>query len=368
MKEMKIYKYVLYGIGAALLLGGGFIFFRYLLPVLLPFVIAYVISCAVRPAALFLSGKTRISKKVLSVILIAVSTAALGGVLWFLFSTLAGELTEAMKAAGASSIAESEAFRRVSQGVAGILQRANVIGEEMSIDIDIKGMLGGAVASLSKWVANLMGKAVSRAPGAVFFLVVFLLSLFYFSCDLEGVTNTLRRFVPEEIIKKGERCASLAMRSLARFAKAYFSLLVITYTALCIGFLIVGIDYPFLAALLCSIVDILPVFGVGTVLVPWAVLLFLMGKTGKAIGLLILFSLIYALRQILEPRLVGNAAGVHPALALFSVYLGFRLIGVGGMIAAPILLNAVSVFWEEKKKKTPSEVDKEKGKVYNYME
>ena len=98
----------------------------------------------------------------------------------------------------------------------------------------------------------------------------------------------------------------------------------------------------------------------GTVLVPWAVILFLMGKTGKAIGLLVLFFVIYALRQILEPRLVGSAAGVHPSLALFSVYLGFRLFGVGGMIIAPVLLNAVSVFWEEKKKKTLLKVDKER--------
>ena len=85
MNEMKIYKYVLYGIGGALLLFFGFIFIRYLLPVLLPFFIAYLIASAVRPLASFLSKKTGIGKKVWSVILIIAIAAALGALFWFLF-------------------------------------------------------------------------------------------------------------------------------------------------------------------------------------------------------------------------------------------------------------------------------------------
>ena len=360
MNETKIYKYVLYGIGGALLLFFGFIFIRYLLPVLLPFFIAYLIASAVRPLASFLSKKTGIGKKVWSVILIIAIAAALGALFWFLFSTLIDELTQAMTAAGTSVSEKSEPLRKISYKVAGILQRANVIGEEMSLEIDIKEMLTGAASSLSKCLAGLIGKAASKAPGVIFFIVVTLLSIFYFTCDPAGVSSTLSRFIPKSVIEKAERGLTLAKSSLKGFARAYFSLFAITLVSLFVGFLFVRIDYPFLAALLCSIVDILPVFGVGTVLVPWAVILFLMGKTGKAIGLLVLFFVIYALRQILEPRLVGSAAGVHPSLALFFVYLGFRLFGVGGMIFAPVLLNAVSVFWEEKKKKTLLKVDKER--------
>ena len=174
--------------------------------------------------------------------------------------------------------------------------------------------------------------------------------------------------MPKRVTEKGREWIGIAIRALKRFFKAYLSLLGITFLALAVGYFIVGVDYPLLAALLTSLVDILPVFGVGTVLLPWSAVMLVSGETGKGIGLAVLFLIIYAMRQVIEPRIVGKNAGVHPLLVLLFVFLGLQLFGVVGMIAAPVLLNGAAVFWEEKKKNSPAEVDKEEGSGYNYIE
>ena len=87
--------------------------------------------------------------------------------------------------------------------------------------------------------------------------------------------------------------------------------------------------------------DFLPVFGCGTVLAPWAIVSIIGGHAGRGIALLVLLAVLWLVRQFLEPRVIGRAAGVHPFLALAGAYLGFRLAGPAGMLLAPIVLGAM---------------------------
>ena len=124
------------------------------------------------------------------------------------------------------------------------------------------------------------------------------------------------------------------------YLRVYFLLFLMTFTELLIGFMILGRSYAFLLALFISAMDILPVLGVGTVLLPWAAFLFLAKDFHGAIGLLILWGVITVVRQVLEPRLIGESFGMHPLVALIALYAGLRLFGFAGLILGP----AVAVF------------------------
>ncbi|MBE6587864.1 MAG: sporulation integral membrane protein YtvI [Ruminococcaceae bacterium] len=354
--DMKIKTFVLRGIAALLVALFAAAAFKYVFPVVLPFAVAYLISCAIRPLAGFLTKKTRISERVWAVTLIIISVALMGALIWFLGSALVRELKEFVSIAGNSISRDESPVRQVSDKVMGLIKKVNILSD--SSMVDIKEMQTTAVSKAVSSLTGAVAGIVKSAPAFVFFVVVMILSLFYFSCDFEGIKKEMGRFFPERIMKSLSSWMGIGICAVKRFAKAYLSLFCITFAVLTLGFFLIGTEYPFLAALLCAFVDILPVFGVGTVLVPWAAVLFLTGETARAVGTVILFAVLYVLRQILEPRIVGGAAGVHPILALFAVFLGFKLLGVGGMIAAPILLNAGAVFWEEKRKKLSSEVDK----------
>ena len=113
--------------------------------------------------------------------------------------------------------------------------------------------------------------------------------------------------------------------------------MLITFSILLIGFLILKIPYALLLALLSAIVDMLPVLGVGTVLIPWAAVLLLQKNYYLGFALLILYAVCVLVRQVAEPKLIGKSLGLHPVLTLFATYVGFELFGVIGMLLAPFL-------------------------------
>lgn len=338
----------------ALLLVGllGYILIKYGLFILLPFILAFGIAAGIRPLSLWLEKKTRVNKKVWCVSLITVSTGALFGSLGYLTASFVREIKEILKSAGDMLSDSQSPIGQMSDRMMGALRNTQIGGE--SIDLDIGGMLSGALSSATQMAAKAFGNVVNAAPGFFLFVVVFILSLYYFSADRERIKKDLARFLPERIMGKLSGVSGMGLRVMGRFLKVYMSLFGITFAILLLGFYLMKVDYPLLGAVLCTVVDILPVFGVGTVLVPWTVILFLTGETAKGVWMAVLFLVIYIFRQILEPRLVGEAAGVHPIIALFSVFLGYRLAGVSGMIFAPFVLNGAVVFWEERRKKSQS--------------
>ena len=100
---------------------------------------------------------------------------------------------------------------------------------------------------------------------------------------------------------------------------------------------VLGQKYSFLLAAMVAVVDILPVLGAGTVLIPWAVFSFLFHESSLGVGLLILYGVITILRQVVEPHLVGESLGVHPLLVLLCAFGSSLLLGFGGMLLGPLL-------------------------------
>jgi predicted PurR-regulated permease PerM len=101
--------------------------------------------------------------------------------------------------------------------------------------------------------------------------------------------------------------------------------------------------YAFLLAVLIAIIDIFPVLGVGTVLIPWSLVLFLEGNTAVAAGLLILFGLMSWIRQFAEAHLLGKFMGLHPLITLAGGYLGLRFFGFWGMLYTPIIIYVIKI-------------------------
>ena len=134
----------------------------------------------------------------------------------------------------------------------------------------------------------------------------------------------------------------------AKYLRAYVLLLLLTFGELFVGFLILKVPYPLLIALLVALVDILPILGVGTVLLPWAIIEIAITKdifTG--IGLIIVYLIITVVRQITEPKVVAGSLGLHPLITIISMYAGFKLLGILGMIVGPMTALAVKSFMKK---------------------
>lgn len=363
MTTEKLLRFALYGFCGVICAAGLWLLLEYAFPILLPFGLAYALSCGVRPIAQWLQRKTKTTHAFWAVALIVLTAALLTALIWFGASILVREASDAVTALSDMLNQPDNPVSRFSDKIASFGERLHLGSGDFSDTLP--EMVKGAVAQISTWVAGGAGDILGHLPSFVFTLFVGIIALFYFCLDSKGIHKMIGDLLPQSTIEKINKTVSVIMRGLGRFVKAYSIIMIITFAELLCGFLVMRVRYAFLAALLIAIVDVLPVLGVGTVLVPWAVLSFMEGNGVRGIQLLVLLGIMYIVRQAIEPRILGKNAGVHPVIALIFVYAGFCLAGVAGMILAPILLNAGAVLWEEREKKSKGEVDKQRRGVYN---
>ena len=318
------------------------LFFRYLLAPLLPFLLAYAFATVLRPVIRFADGHLRMPRKVTVLVCVLVLTGAFGGALWVLGKRLYAE--------GAAFVSAAEDFLgklRDDPDYAG-----KVIGKIDSLVpfFDIKPALTSFVTGLDGKLSSLFAIAAERfsgtllpmlasaaafVPEAVLFLVVFLLSSYYFAADYPRIVSSVRRALPVQAAKKLSELRSTLGRSVGSVVRAYGLLMLITFSELFSALLVMGYRYAFLIALGTAVIDILPVLGTGTVLIPWGVITLLSGDTGRGIALLVLYAGMTVVRQILEPRIVGKYIGLSPLCTLAAMYLGLRLFGVAGLVFLP---------------------------------
>ena len=160
----------------------------------------------------------------------------------------------------------------------------------------------------------------------------------YFATDSGTISSGLLSILPDKWQKKLPHLKLKLTKTLTGYLKAYLLIMLITFLEVFVGLSVLGAEYAFILALIVAIVDLLPILGTGTVLVPWSVFAFLGSDIGLGIGLLVLYGVTIVVRQIIEPKIVGKAVGLHPLATLASVYIGLELLGFAGIFIGPIIV------------------------------
>ncbi len=200
----------------------------------------------------------------------------------------------------------------------------------------------GLWAKAGAWLAEWAAAVASRLPGMLFTGAVTVFAAFYAVTDWRRVTGELARLLPERWQTWGRRMLGHLKRGAAGWLAVQGRLLLVQFCLLAAGLALLRVDGFLLAAALIALLDALPLLGCGTALAPWALLSLLEGDSGRALGLLVLWLVVWLCRTLLEPRLMGKRVGVSPVWTLLAAYLGAQALGLAGLIAAPILLAAAA--------------------------
>lgn len=202
---------------------------------------------------------------------------------------------------------------------------------------------------LTAWAAEWAAQGVSRLPGWLLALAVTVLGAYYAVSDWPTVKREVLKAIPRD----WRAPAAEGVHHLKDGAMTWLSvqgrLVLIQFVLLAAGLALLRIKGFLVLAVLVALVDALPLLGSGVVLVPWAGFLFLDGAAGRALGLILLWLVLWLCRTTLEPKLMGARVGVSPVWTLLAVYLGVRTLGVLGLIGAPILLSAVAELLRSRK-------------------
>lgn len=189
---------------------------------------------------------------------------------------------------------------------------------------------------LTEWGAGL----VRALPGKLFTFCVTLLATYYAASDWHRLRRSLLLLLPKQLQAKAPELAVRLKEGAMGWLKAQGVLMALSFLILLAGFFLLGIPGAVIAALLIAAADALPFLGTGLILLPWAALSLLQGNGAQAAGLAVIWLIATFTRTALEPRLLGKEAGVSPLLTLFVLYAGLKLVGVAGLICAPVLLSA----------------------------
>lgn len=324
-------------LGAALL---AVLFLKYVLAAILPFALAWLAAVAADRPAARLSSKARIPKRILRIIIAAIVTFGsvtlavilsrlVFGQLWSLLTGLAdgGEL---------SSIVSS-----LSEQILGIFGRLSLPDElKEGLSEAASGMIGRVLT----WLGSLITSVVSAVPGILLFLLVTAIAVVYFAWDLEGITTAVCSIMPPRAAEIASSVRHGALSVAGKYIRSYSLLLVITFAQMLVGFMIMGVRYAFLFATVVALLDLLPIIGVGTALVPASIFCFLSGRENLGIGLLLLFAISSVIRELIEPKILGKHLGVHPLATLASMYIGYSFFGFAGILLLPIFIIAVGIY------------------------
>lgn len=220
-----------------------------------------------------------------------------------------------------------------------------------TVDQMLKKMEQASAEASVGWMKNVSG-CLAKIPGVIIQWIIMIISTYFIAADYDFIIRFLRRNLPEKEWKLCCKIKKYGLYTIAAYAKSYSLLLLLTFLELFAGLWLLDIPYAGWISLGIAVFDILPIVGTGGILLPWAGICALLGNYSLAVGILALYLVITAVRNILEPKIVGRQIGLHPLVTLISMFVGAELAGIAGLILFPAAL----ILWTHIKKEDSHEI------------
>ena len=335
MKD-RIYNILIFSL--ALLSGGAvaYILLKYLLPLLAPFIIAWLVVTATTRASESLSAKLKIPKKIVRLIasltLVLILSLSTGLLMWQTVSAMWRFLSDIGEGGILELVEKLFSSDRPLFG--------NLVPKEIA-DL-IGSSLDSLISSATSALASGATRLISGLPTAFLFLIVTIISIIYLALDYEGIQSFILGLLPNKLSSRMSDIRHGLISVMGKYIRSYGLILLVTYCIIFIGLSLLRVEHSPIIALLIAFLDILPVIGVGTVLVPWSVISLALGNKFLGIGLILLFVVNAVLRQLIEPKIVGKSLNLHPLVSLGAIYLGYAIFGFMGLFILPLVAVAVS--------------------------
>lgn len=320
-----------------------------LLVLFMPFVVGLVIALIASPIVHFFESKLRIRRKAGTafVIIAVIALVIVGG--YFILSALfrqiidfASDIPEMWAAMQADFSATGDNLSKASQFLPKELQ--NTIGNIMS---NIQDYIGDAISSFSAPTFEALSNFAKNIPNIIISTIMALLFSYFYVAEKDYLPGLMEKILPESILQRLGMIKRGLARAVGGYFKAQVKIEIWMYVLLAIGFWVLDVNYAFLIAVGVAVLDMLPFFGTGTVLLPWAVIKLLGGDYGMVIGLLIIWGVGQLARQIIQPKIVGDSVGLSAIPTIILLYLGYKCGSVIGMIiAVPIGIIVLNLYEE----------------------
>jgi len=247
-------------------------------------------------------------------------------------------------------------FDKISEKSQSIISQFNF--DKIKISEELLAIIQNSSKDIIQTVSNLIQNILTKLlntitslPTVGLYIVITILALYFMCTDKIYMLDQIEHHLPEKWVKKLTKHIRALSKALGCYLKAQLKLILISFIISLIGLYIYSISgmnvkYPLTIAIGIAIVDALPIFGSGTVMVPWAIISAFNGDIRLGVAILVLWIIMCIVRQIIEPKIVSGQIGIHPIFTLLAMYTGFRFLGFIGMFVGPIVLIILKNIYE----------------------
>lgn len=302
----------------------------------MPFVIAWIIAMIASPMARFFEEKLKIKRKAGSVVVIVVVLGIVILAVYLIGSKLVRELIGFIDDLPQMWDSLQADFNEIAENLDIFYRRLpkDVQNTWNKITAGASEWIGSFISSISTPTLAAVGNFAMQLPTVIIGIIMCLLGSYFFVAERDQMTEVLQKVMPESVLLRFRQIKGSLFKAVGGYFKAQLKIEIWIYLLLVIGFLILGIDHVLLISLGVAVMDFLPFFGTGTIMVPWAIVEFMSSDYKMTIGILLIWGVSQLVRQIIQPKIVGDSIGVAPIPTLFLLYIGYMLGGVLGMIVA----------------------------------
>lgn len=328
----------------AVMLAIVYLIFKYFLPLVMPFFLAFLVSSLLKPAVRAVGAKVPIKRNVIALIFVLLFYIIITCLLVFLSARIIAGLSGLMQEL------PNMYSSTVQPGLKAMFERIEELSKNLSPDVTAlldtasEALLSSAdnmITTVSSGVLTAISSLAAKLPRFVISTIVCIIATVFMAMDFPRITAFIMRQLPQKAQAFTLSVKNATVAVAVRYGRSYLLIMLMTFAELAIGLLIIGVRNAIPMAILIAVVDIFPVVGSGLFLWPWAALLFVQGHIGQGVGMVILYVVITAVRQFMEPKIVGGHVGLHPLVTLVCIFVGSRLFGWIGLFGLPILAAIV---------------------------
>lgn len=323
-----------------------------------PFIIAFIVAFLLNPLVNLLNEKAKIPRGIAAFISIILLLSVVAGLFTLLITEIISGSTYLVQVV-------PESFQRLVYFVENIVTDKIIplydvvmneysqlgAGQQATIRTNIQS-IGDSVINLGKGALNGIIDGIKLIiavlPNTATLIFVSLLATFFISKDWYKIKNLFAIYTPVRIKHYSKTIFTDLRKALFGFIKAHITLISMTTVLVLIGLLILRVPFAITIAILIGLIDLLPYLGTGLIFVPWILYTFLTSDYSLTIGLAILYGVVIVQRQLAEPKILSSNIGLHPLPTLISLFVGFKFLGLLGLIVGPVTLVVLSTLYRAK--------------------
>lgn len=314
---------------------------KYLLNPITPFVIAFAVSAMISPVADKISADFKINKiftACFATFVFYSITAGLVVLTGFGLYTALKNLFYNLPFIYENSIgpAISEFTLWLQQVLCGINpELCGIFSDFTAVFFE---NFGSIISDASVDAIGGLSSCVAKVPCFVASAFITVIATFFIVSDYHNICAFIVRQIPQTWHVFLKDVQNLTFKTLGKYSKSYLLITAITFCELTVALWLLGAKNFVAIALVIAVFDIIPVCGSGGILIPWAILSLIQNRFAFGAGMLIAYAIIAIVRQIIEPKIVGDQVGISPVVTLIAIFLGARFMGIFGLFAFPVTI------------------------------